>query len=220
MKNFIAIVFICLTAIACSDENSYPDVIEEEVFEQEYDEEYEAYHEEIPEVSTSVESDLTTLITDLSEQAFPVEWNMEKLDNHSWENNIAISWEEFKSWNWNHENFEYYAGDSVDFKWKKIEENYTLLCFTTFEMFAKGGSTEYYIASIAENIMDGEYYPIDIINIAASRAISTENPYGGTSAGVEYQYGYINGNGTLITTSLNGDSTQFNVSENGKFNSN
>ncbi len=219
MQNIITIILICLITIACSNESVNVEIIDdaEVIPQEELDDEYEAYHDETPIVSTSVESDLSTIISELEIIDFPIEWNAEKLDNFSWENHKSISWEDFKSWNWNHENFEYYAGDSVDFKWKKIEENYTLLCFTTFEMFAKGGSTEYYIASVTENIMDGEFYPIDIVNIAASRAISTENPNGGTSAGIEYQYGYINEKGTLLTTSLNGDSTQFNISEAGKF---
>lgn len=220
MKNYLCTIIIFSLLFSCSEKSD-----QKETSTQDESAENPAISDSLEEVKVNSFYYVRELVDTLPTVKFPQVWNNEKLSNMDTEGGVLVNLESFNQWRWFIDRFEYSGNNPVLFYWKYKADNYTLVCFSTFEMYAKGGTTEYYIATLAlekeeEAEEDGpKYYLIDISNIAASRSISTENPNGGTSSGLEYQYASLNkGSDKMIffSTTLNEESLIYNISQNGK----
>lgn len=84
----------------------------------------------------------------------------------------------------------------LHFIWKKSFDNYTLVDFATTSFGTKGESTFHHLVTV-----DDLGFIIDVLpEWAAMYSIAVENPNGGTSAGVEFKTGNIDGAIVTITS--------------------
>lgn len=100
--------------------------------------------------------------------------------------------------------------DSIYFVWKKEIADLKLMCIGTFGLYAKGGSSFYYLVTF-----DNDYNKTDELFFAGIWAVSVENPYGGTSAGEEYQEAELKITDGILT--IFAEEATYTLKENGKF---
>jgi hypothetical protein len=138
---------------------------------------------------------------------FPQNWTYDYIYDHDLSSSISAAMADYDDIDIvKDQEFE----DSIYFVWKFDLQKIKILCVSTFGMYAKGGSYLYNLVSY-----DEEFNKIDELFFAGLWAVSVENPYGGTSAGEDYQTALLEyKNGTLH---INTDEAAYHIDEKGQF---
>ncbi len=158
--------------------------------------------------TTNEELNIDQVVNQLKPISLPQNWNVEYLDSpHSFQS-VPVTLDNFKKLNLLEEIY----CDSVQFLWSHTTADWIMVCVETSSMNAKGMSFEYTLVTLGEGLIKK-----DKLTWAGSYSISTENPHGGTSAGVEYRTGKIDITGTNVSTTYNGKTETYSIDYDGKF---
>lgn len=165
--------------------------------------------EEITETNEMEEISIDAILSKIEKANFPQQWDYDFLESKKPFKPVYISMDEFDQLNLLKDA---YSEDSVGILWRHTTADWNMVCIETHYMNPKGMSYEYFLVTLGE--MNNKS---DELLLAASWAISVPNPYGGSSAGQNFQYATISDNGLSITTENDGKTKKYEVSLDGKF---
>ncbi len=205
----LPILAISVIMLSCSGGGSQNESSNTE--ETEGEEVYEEVDGDIPE-DMALNIDFDDMLKRIPNANFPDVWDMDRLDQVEGDEKISATTDQLFTTGWFPERIS--SEDPVEFHWKHVTPNYTIVMFETFEMYARGGSSEYFVGTLKKD-EEGGFRRISIENFAANRTISVSNPNGGTSAGQEFLYGYFNKPNQFSTVYYD-DSLAYFIQDDGK----